>query len=236
MRAKSVIIAIFFVFGLLFFVGASYTIYKQNQQLRSWNNGLDTAKEHKTGNTMNKVVFIGNSITEEWVHLHFDFFENNNYTNRGIGGQTTPQFLLRFRRDVIDLNPKVVVINGGINDIAENTGGYNPEFTLGNIKSMAEIAHANGIKVILTSVLPAKNIPWNPLVLYVPEKIVALNNDIKTYAEANNFIYVDYYPSMVAPDKSIIAEYTRDGLHVNSKGYFVMEPMIKEAINKALEE
>ena len=101
------------------------------------------------------VVFLGNSITENWVKYHPDFFRENNYTGRGISGHTSYQFLLRFREDVIKLNPNIVVINAGTNDIAENCGPYVEEYTFGNIISMVELAQSNGIKVIMSSVLPA---------------------------------------------------------------------------------
>lgn len=178
-----------------------------------------------------KVVFIGNSITEGWVGTHADFFKSNEYIGRGISGQTTPQFLLRFRRDVINLRPEIVVINGGINDIAENTGSYDPRFTLENIISMTELAQKSGIKVILSSVLPAAGIPWDKEITDVPDKIETLNKMISDYAVANGITYVDYYSQMVGEDRGMIAEYTTDGVHVTPKGYTVMESVIKEAID-----
>lgn len=181
-------------------------------------------------------VFIGNSITEMWFETDPQFFTSNNYVGRGIGGQTTSQFLLRFRGDVLDLNPQVLVINGGINDIAQNAGTYNPEFTFGNIKSMAEIAQANGITVILTSVLPAANIPWNDAIVDVPTKIIELNKNIKEYADNNGITYVDYYSQMVDPSLAMITGYTTDNVHVNGTGYKVMEKLINEAINAALQD
>lgn len=177
-----------------------------------------------------KTVFMGNSITEMWVKSDSAFFKDNNYVGRGIGGQTTPQMLLRFQNDVINLNPEIVVINGGINDIAENTGTYSSDFTFGNIKSMAEIANANGIRVILTSVLPAGKIPWDAKIENVPNKIIELNQKIKEYADANNITYVDYYAEMVDPELAMKAEYTSDGVHVTPVGYVIMENLIKEAI------
>lgn len=178
-------------------------------------------------------VFIGNSITDAWASSYPSFFTSNNYVGRGISGQTTPQFLARFREDVINLKPKVVVINGGINDIAENTGPYNHEFTIGNIKSMAELAHANGIKVVLTSVLPAANIPWNKDIAAVPDKVDRLNREIKAYAQAKKFTYVDYYSSLVNTERGMKAEYTSDGVHVTAEGYRIMEKIIKKAVDKA---
>lgn len=181
-------------------------------------------------------VFIGNSITQHWYAKRPDFFTANNYVGRGISGQTTPQFLSRFRADVIALNPKIVVINGGVNDIAENTGDYDPDFTFGNIQSMAELAQANGIAVILTSVLPASHIPWRTEIANVPEKISALNADIKAYAARKGFEYLDYYTHMVDEQKAMTALYTSDGVHVTDDGYRIMEAMVKQRIDEQLEK
>ncbi len=144
-----------------------------------------------------KAVFIGNSITMFWLGSNPAFFESNNYVNRGVGGQSTSQMLLRFRKEVIELNPEFVVINGGINDIAENVGPYKEDFTFGNIVSMAELARANNIHVILTSVLPADRFSWNPEVKNIPEKISSLNTRIEEYAGKNDMVYVDYYSEMI---------------------------------------
>ena len=123
-----------------------------------------------------RVVFMGNSITEGWVRTHPDFFKTNGYIGRGISGQTSYQFLLRFREDVINLSPALVVINAGTNDLAENTGAYNEDYTFGNIASMAELAKANKIKVILTSVLPAAEFPWRREIKDAPQKIQSLSH------------------------------------------------------------
>ncbi|RPI75950.1 MAG: acylhydrolase [Ignavibacteriales bacterium] len=177
-----------------------------------------------------RVVFMGNSITEFWAG---GFFSENKYINRGISGQTTPQMLLRFRNDVINLKPDLVVILAGINDIAENTGPIALEDIFGNIVSMTQLAEANGIKVILCSVLPAYDFPWNtglnPL-----EKIIKLNEMIKLYCEQNNIPYVDYYSSMVDERKGLDKKYSEDGVHPNLSGYKVMEPIVKKAIKKLI--
>lgn len=180
-----------------------------------------------------KAVFMGNSITEMWVETDPSFFESNHFVGRGIGGQTTSQFLLRFRKDVIDLAPEVLVINGGINDIAENAGTYDPKLTFDNIKSMTEVALQNGIAVVLTSVLPAANIPWVEGIAFVPDKITELNKNIKEYATNNGITYVDYYSQMVNANRGMIAEYTTDNVHVTPAGYKVMEALITDAIQKA---
>ncbi|MDR0973354.1 MAG: GDSL-type esterase/lipase family protein [Prevotellaceae bacterium] len=213
-------------------------LYAQSNQ-ESWamyNVYADANTKIRQDKTPVKAVFMGNSITQMWYYMRQDFFQSNNYLGRGIGGQTTPQMLSRFRLDVVALHPQVVVINGGINDIATNTGTYDFEFTFGNFQSMAEIAAANGIKVILTSVLPAAEIPWRKEISAVPAKVDQLNAAIKEYCQAKGFTYLDYYTHLVSNDgsKGLPKEYTSDGVHVTAQGYAVMEKLVKEAIDKAL--
>ena len=184
----------------------------------------------------NRVVFMGNSITEGWVIMHPQFFKNKGYINRGIGGQTTPQMLLRFRQDVLNLNPKVVVILAGTNDIAGNTGYTSEEDILGNIKSMAEIANSNGIKVIISSILPAIEYLWKPG-LDPATKIIKINKELKLFSDKNGFIYLDYYSEMVDDKGGLkVPDYTsaNDLVHPNLNGYLVMEKLVEDAINKAL--
>lgn len=180
-----------------------------------------------------RVVFMGNSITEGWINTCPEFFEGRPYINRGIGGQTTPQMLIRFRQDVINLQPKVVVILAGTNDIAGNTGPSTLEMIEDNLASMAEIAHANGIKVILCSVLPAYDYPWRKG-MEPNVKIPELNKWIKNYAEKNKFIYLDYFSAMVDEKNGMKADLSGDGVHPNKKGYEIMQPMVEKAIAKAL--
>ena len=182
-----------------------------------------------------RVVFLGNSITEGWVSIHPEFFKENGYIGRGIGGQTSYQFLLRFRNDVINLKPKLVIINAGTNDAAENTGPFDLDITFGNIASMAELAKANGIKVILTSVLPSSGFRWNKKVTDAADRIEALNAKIKAYAKENKIPYVDYYTPMVTgAERALNPAYSNDGVHPTLEGYLVMEALIKPAIEKAL--
>lgn len=182
-----------------------------------------------------RVVFIGNSITAGWVNQHPDFFTRNGYIGRGISGQTSYQMLLRFREDVVALAPEVVVINAATNDIAENTGPYVEEYTLGNIASMADLARANGIKVILTTTLPSSHFRWNPAIKDAPAKITALNNRLRAYAQEQGIPFVDYYSDMVNPeDEGQQAQYTGDGVHPNSQGYDVMEALITPVIESLL--
>lgn len=143
----------------------------------------------------NRVVFMGNSITEGWIRTHPDFFAGKPYVNRGISGQTTPQMLVRFRPDVINLKPALVVILAGTNDIAGNTGPSTLEMIMDNLISMAELAKANNIKVVLSSVLPAFDYPWKPGI-EPAMKIVKLNKMIKKYADDHGIVYIDYFSSM----------------------------------------
>lgn len=181
----------------------------------------------------NRIVFMGNSITEGWGKKRPEFFMNTAYVNRGIGGQTTPQMLLRFRQDVINLNPSAVVLLAGTNDIAENTGPSTIEMIFNNIKSMAELSKANNIEVILCSVLPAFDFPWRQG-LEPAEKVVRLNEIIKKYAIDNGFVYVDYFTPMANNSNGLKDELGEDGIHPNLNGYLIMEPLIEEGIRRSL--
>ena len=183
----------------------------------------------------NRVVFMGNSITEGWIRTHPDFFAGKPYVNRGISGQTTPQMLVRFRPDVINLKPALVVILAGTNDIAGNTGPSTLEMIMDNLISMTELAKANNIKVVLSSVLPAFDYPWKPG-LQPAEKIASLNAMIKSYADKNGIVYIDYFSSMADERKGLKKELSGDGVHPNDAGYKVMEPLVEAAIKKALNQ
>lgn len=181
-----------------------------------------------------RVVFIGNSITDGWPNAYPDFFKSNNYVGRGISGQTSPQLLSRFRQDVINLKPVAVLINIGTNDVAQNTGPYNEEFTLGNIMSMAELADANGIKVILSSVTPAGEYPWRKEIKDVPQKIMSLNAKIKAYAKEKGFSYIDYFSVMCDENNALKSNLGTDGVHPNEEGYKIMEATAKKVIDKVI--
>jgi len=181
----------------------------------------------------NRVVFIGNSITQGWIEVNPNFFVGKSYINRGISGQTTPQILVRFRSDVVNLKPKVVVILAGTNDIAGNTGPSTLEMIEDNIASMVEIANANNIKAVLCSILPAYDYPWKPG-LEPAQKIVDLNKWIKEYAVKNKIIYVDYFAPMADQRNGLKKEYSEDGVHPNLAGYNIMEPIVENAIAEAL--
>lgn len=180
-----------------------------------------------------RVVFMGNSITQGWIEKVPEFFEKRPYINRGISGQTTPQMLLRFRQDVIDLCPKVVVILAGTNDIAGNTGPSSLEMIEDNIRSMTELAHAHGVQVVLCSALPAYDYPWRPGLEPAP-KIVELNKRIKAYAGSCGAVYCDYFSKMADERDGLPEELSEDGVHPNVAGYAIMAPIVEKAIARAL--
>jgi lysophospholipase L1-like esterase len=191
-----------------------------------------------------RVVFMGDSITDMWVLPRFGgFFPGKPYIGRGISGQTTPQMLVRFRADVIALRPQVVVILAGTNDIAGNTGPITLEETEGNLASMAELARDNRIRVVLSSVLPVSTYghdrEGNPLDMRIkrpPEKILELNAWIRKYAAVNDHVHLDYFPAMVDEHGLLKKELSDDGLHPNAAGYAVMAPLAEKAIQSALRE
>ena len=176
---------------------------------------------------------MGDSITELWSVVHPSFFSEKSYINRGIGGQTSPQMLVRFRADVIALNPSVVVLLAGANDIAQNTGPSTLEMIANNIFSMVELATANNIKVILCSVLPVFDFYWRQG-LEPAGKIVTLNKMISEYAYTNAIPYVDYYSAMVDEQKGLKSIFSEDGVHPNKAGYEVMITLAHKAIRLAL--
>ncbi|HEX3183996.1 MAG TPA: SGNH/GDSL hydrolase family protein [Pyrinomonadaceae bacterium] len=187
-----------------------------------------------------RVVFMGDSITDSWDNPANGFFPGKPYVNRGISGQTTPQMLIRFRRDVIELKPKVVVILAGTNDIAGNTGPTTLEAIEDNLKSMTELATANRIRVVLASVMPVSDYevrdgkPLTQTVRRPLEKILALNNWIREFARANHHIYLDYFSAMVDASGFLKNELSDDGLHPNVQGYAVMAPLAQAAIDASL--
>jgi lysophospholipase L1-like esterase len=180
-----------------------------------------------------RVVFMGNSITDAWAKSFPTMFPGKPYVGRGISGQTTPQMLVRFRQDVVALQPKVVVILAGINDIAGNTGPSTQAMIADNLMSMTEIAKANGIRVVLSSVLPAYDFPWRRGIGPAP-KVVALNAWIKCYAAQAGAVYLDYYGKMVDARGGLSAEMASDGVHPTEAGYRIMAPLAEAAIQEAL--
>jgi lysophospholipase L1-like esterase len=219
---------------ILFLLSLCYGV-----QAQDWPNlgkyASANAKLKAASKNEKRVVFLGNSITEGWIKKHPEFFANNSYINRGISGQTTPQMLVRFRADVVKLHPKVVVILGGTNDIAGNTGPSTIEMIEDNLASMAEIAMAHNIKVVLCSVLPVYDYPWRKG-LQPAKKIMVLNAWIKGYCAKKRIIYVDYFSAMVDEHHGLKAELTPDGVHPNLKGYQIMEPLVQKAIKKVIKK
>jgi lysophospholipase L1-like esterase len=189
-----------------------------------------------------RVVFMGDSITEGWMNhgtgaseSNPGFFPGKPFIDRGISGQTTPQMLIRFRPDVIDLKPAAVVLFAGINDIAGNTGDMTLEETEGNLASMAELAQANGIKVVICSILPAYDFPWRPGREPAP-KVVKVNEFLKSYAAAHGHVYVDFYAAMADPRGGLPSNLSHDGVHPTAAGYAIMNPLVEAGIAKALSE
>ena len=181
----------------------------------------------------NRVVFMGNSITEAWAKYFPTMFPGKPYVGRGISGQTTPQMLVRFRQDVIALKPAVVVLLAGTNDIAGNTGPSSLAMIEDNVASMAELARANGIAVVLSSVLPVFEYPWKRG-LEPAGKIVALNAWIKQYAATHGDVFVDYHSAMADERQGMKADLSGDGVHPNEAGYRIMAPLAERAIAEAL--
>ena len=189
----------------------------------------------KLENNGDRVVFMGNSITEGWTYHMPEFMASKPYINRGISGQTTPQMLIRMRPDVVDLNPAAVVILAGTNDIAGNTGPSTLKMIADNIKGMAEIAHANGIKVIVAAVIPAYDYPWKPG-MKPNEKIPALNAMLKSYAVSKGHVYLDYFEKMDDGKNGLKDKLGSDGVHPNKAGYKIMARLTEKAIKKALKK
>lgn len=179
------------------------------------------------------VVFMGNSITDFWINSDPAFFTANGYLDRGISGQTSSEMLVRFRRDVIDLHPRIVVILAGTNDVAENNGKIDLNNVLGNIQSMCELALVNGIEPVLCSVLPCNNFFWRKE-MKPAQKIKELNAMIHEFADRSEIAYVDYYTPMATAEGELRPELTKDGCHPNDMGYKVMEEVVKGIIEQAL--
>jgi lysophospholipase L1-like esterase len=218
---------------------ALLTIANQDTRLRDWAN-LSRYREANKTVTRADVVFMGDSITDFWQQPRFGgFFPGKNYVDRGISAQTTSQMLLRMRPDVIALKPKAVVILAGTNDVAGNTGPMSDEDIEGNLASMAELATANGIKVILSSITPVSGYhiaaggPPQTTRRPVP-RILKLNEWMRAYAAAHKHVYLDYYSKMIDATGMLKTEFSADDLHPTSDGYAVMAPLAEAAIAQAL--
>lgn len=218
---------------------AAHPLLAQQQPPTEWSNlaRYAPANQQLPAPTASRprVVLMGNSITDAWPRTDSAFFAGKSYefVGRGISGQTSPQMLVRFRQDVLDLHPAVVAILAGTNDVAQNTGPYDPQATLNNIMSMAELAQAHGVKVILCSILPAYEFPWRKGLTPAP-KIVALNKQIQAYARQHHFVYLDYHSALADEQQGLKAAYGSDGVHPTLAGYRVMEPLLQKAVAEAL--
>ncbi len=204
--------------------------WPQLGRYRADNAALGPAKQDEQ-----RVVFYGDSITDGWGRRPNtgEFFPGKPYVNRGISGQTTPQMVVRFRQDVINLHPAAVVILAGTNDVAGNTGPMTPEMTEDNFRSMIDLARANGIRVIVASITPAADYPWRPG-LAPAAKIKALNSWLQGYCVTRSVTYLDYYSAMVGEDGGMKEGISFDGVHPNAAGYAIMGPLAQAAIDKVL--
>jgi lysophospholipase L1-like esterase len=210
----------------------SYQMYNLHMLTRDYGQICRYAAQNAALKTPARVVFLGDSITDNWIGADASLFANG-LLDRGISGQTTPQMLIRFRNDVVLLHPKAVHIMAGTNDIAGNTGAATMATVEGNIASMAELAHANGIKVILASTPPASAFPWNPSKRPSPQ-IVELNAWIRGYAKTHGYTYVDYYTALTTPEGGMKPGLSSDGVHPTPAGYAIMKPLALAAIAKTL--
>ena len=217
-------VSLLFIMALAL-VGAT-ALSAQNNEDWTWTKRFAKANAEMT--TKPKAVLYGDSVTEYWPNIHPDFFTENNFVGRGIGGQTTSQILVRMREDVVKLKPKYVVILCGINDIALNQGhAVNVEQAVGSIKSMCDIAKKNGIKPIVCSIPGSFNIAWRPEVKNCFEQVVEFNDLLRAYAKENHIKFVDYFTLLSDGTGHVRTEYAKDTVHPTPEGYTVMENYLK---------
>lgn len=181
-----------------------------------------------------EVVFMGNSITENWASYHPKFFKEHNYCGRGIGGQTSAQMLMRFTADVVNLHPKVVVIMAGTNDVAHNFYWVAPDKVVDNIVAMCILARANSIVPVISSIPPCASFVWSPTIKDAAQTIVDINKKLKAYAEANDIMYVDYHAALADEKNAFKKTLSDDGCHPNPDTYFIMEELVQQAIDKVI--
>ena len=183
-----------------------------------------------------EVVFMGNSITDNWAYFHPEFFSENHFCGRGIGGQTSAHMLVRFTADVLDLHPKAVVIMAGTNDVAHNDYWVEPKGVVENIVAMCTLAQTNGIIPIICSIPPCSEFPWRKEIKNPGQTIVDINKELKAYAETNGFVYVDYHAAFADEKLGFPRSLSEDGCHPDPKTYFTMENMILDAIHNTLKQ
>ena len=189
-----------------------------------------------TNENFPEVVFMGNSITDNWAYYHPDFFNEHHFCGRGISGQTSAQMLVRFTADVIDLHPKAVVIMAGTNDVAHNDYWVEPDQVVNNVISMCELAQAHGIIPIISSITPCAAFVWRPEIKNAGQTIVDINKSLKAYAEANNIVYVDYHSALADENMGFPPSLSKDGCHPDPDTYFSMEGLVLEAIRKVIKQ
>ena len=195
----------------------------------------DDSRLAANGSTPPRVVLMGDSITAGWQKSDPSLFAGDHYLDRGISGQTTPQMLLRFRQDVVDHHPGAVVILAGTNDLAQNTGPETVGMIVGNMESMAEIAHANNIAVVLCSITPTDHYPWKPGILPAQD-IHTINAALRQYALDHHMIYADYFSALAGPEGTMSKTLSLDGVHPTAAGYAIMRPLLEKAVTEALQQ
>ena len=183
-----------------------------------------------------EVVFMGNSITDNWAYFHPEFFNENHFCGRGIGGQNTAHMLVRFTADVINLHPKAVVIMAGTNDVAHNDYWVEPKVVVDNIAAMCTLAQVNGIIPIICSIPPCSEFPWRREILNPGQTIVDINKELKAYADSKGSPYVDFHAALVDQNLGLPASLSDDGCHPNPDTYYTMEDMVLEVIHNTLKQ
>ena len=223
--------------SIIVFALLTMSIFGYSQDSRDWFRFNDYKADNAriiAEKAYPQVVFMGNSITENWAYFHPEFFTRHNYLGRGIGGQTSAHMLVRFQSDVIDLHPQAVVIMAGTNDVAHNEFWVAPEQVVNNVISMCTLAKANGIIPIISSITPCAGFVWRTEIKDAAQTIVNINKELKAYAEANNLIYVDYHAALADEKMAFPSSLSDDGCHPNPDTYYQMEEMVVEAIDRAL--
>ena len=232
MKKNVFYMAVMALTGIMLFVSTPM-VNAQNSfdinNLKTWANYERYAEDNKSvGSPI--AVFMGNSITDNWARMRPEFFKDNNFVGRGISGQVTAQMLARFRADVLNLHPQVVVIMAGTNDVARNDKYVPVEHIAGNIISMVELAQSHGIKPIILSILPADKYLWRPEITESTKMIIEINTMLESYARLNGITYIDYFNLLKDENNALPKKYSPDGVHPNPECYAIMEPIVKEAI------
>ena len=221
---------------ILLIISVTMTFFGYSQDWFGFNRYQADNERIITSGDWPEVVFMGNSITDNWAYFHPDFFNSNNFCGRGISGQTSSQMLVRFTDDVIALHPKAVVIMAGTNDVAHNEYWVSPEQVVDNIIAMCNIAQSNGIVPIISSIPPCSEFPWRKEINNPGQTIVDINKSLKAFADANGIVYVDYHSALTDEKLGLPKTLSNDGCHPLPDSYFTMEEMVLEAIRNALKK